>query len=147
MDNPYAPPSEADAESWAGESPRLTPHWLWKAYAIAFVLYAAYDTATRWGWMLRPEAFGRQVILILASCGVLAYAFSKKILRRWVWSQLAWLFPVAELVYYTVEVAALSRALERMPTVHVAWGLPSTIAFLPFSALAMHRYGRSRAWG
>ena len=145
MNNPYAPSSSAELETDNGEAP-ISRHWFWKVYAVGFAVYALQGTVPFLSARGVPaEPLAHQLILLLTSVGVLGYAFSKRILRGWVWRQLWWIFPFSELVAYLTAVAeasALERTFERFPGVHVAAGLSSSI----LSSLALYRFGRGRIW-
>ena len=149
MNDPYAPPSSTAHETESGE-PLISRHWFWKVYAVGFAVYALRGTFLFLGGRGVPaQLLVHQLILALTSVGVLAYAFSKRILWRWVWRQLWWIFPFSELVGYLTAVAeatALERTFAGFPGVHVATGLPTSILFVPLSSLAVYRFGRGRIW-
>jgi hypothetical protein len=149
MNDPCAPPSSTELETESGE-PLISRHWFWKVYAVGFAVYALQRTFLFLGARGVPaKLLVHQLILALASVGVLAYAFSKRILWRWVWHQLWWIFPVSELVAYltaVAEAAALERTFAAFRGVHVAAGLPTSILFVPLSSLAVYRLGRGRIW-
>jgi hypothetical protein len=149
MNNPYAPPSSTALETESGE-PLISRHWFWKVYAVGFAGYALQGTFLFLGSHGLPaKVLVQQLILALTSVGVLAYAFSKRILWRWVWRQLWWIFAVSEVIGYLTAVAeatAFEHTFAGFPGVQVTAGLPTSILFVPLSSLAVYRFGRGRIW-
>jgi hypothetical protein len=146
MSNPYAPPTSTELPAAAGEPPRSTRHWFWKVYAVAFAAELLFDTRLFLTGRMPPQALLHQAIRVLACVGVLAYAFSKKIGRRWLWRQIWWVFPLSELILYLTEKIALERLFASFPGVYATSSAPLTTFFVPLTSLALYRFSRSRIW-
>lgn len=144
MGNPYAPPTSREPGNASASYRQPTRHWFWKLCAIAFATELLVDTVFFIAAGLSFQGVAHQVIHVLASVGVLAYAFSKTYRRAWIWRHIWWAFPVSELIAHLSEQGAIERLTEGRAGVTPMTFVPLTFFLTPFCSLALYRFGRSR---
>lgn len=142
MENPYAPPN-AEEPGIDSEYPRPTRHWFWKVYAVLFAIEVLADILVFLSGEVSLQAVVYQSIHVLAGVGVFAYAFSKRLRRRWIWEHIWWAFPLTVFIAHLTERAAGQRLLEAHSNGNAISFVSFALLFAPLCSLALFRFARS----
>jgi len=111
---------------------------------VVFAVLILVDTMVFLSGRMPLQGIVVQGVCVLASVGVVAYAFSRRLRRRWVWRQIWWIFPLSELIVYVTEQAAVERLLSALRGGHATNTIQATALFVPLASLALYRLSRSR---